>query len=238
MRKAGDFIFKQFKVSQQKSTHKVGTDGVLLGAWVRLEQAKTILDVGTGTGVIALMLAQRSMTAVTDALEIQQDDANQAKENFLSSPWPSRLRAIHQSLQQFSPAIKYDLIVSNPPYFQNSYLPPSENRTIVRHTGALPFDDLLAHSVRLLSDLGRCAFIRPPVEGDKVIAAARQHGLFLSRMCEFRSRATKPVERVLMEFGFAEKAISTESLVLYAHERGEEWSEDYKAITKDFYLRI
>jgi tRNA1Val (adenine37-N6)-methyltransferase len=238
MKKVKDFVFKQFKVSQDHSTHKVGTDGVLLGAWVNIRGSKRILDIGTGSGVIALMLAQRNKDAIVDALEIQETDARQAETNFLGSPWPSRLKCIHKPVQQFVADLPYDLIVSNPPYFSNSFHPPTEKRVTVRHTTSLPFDDLLSNVTRLLSRSATCGFILPAAEANIFIDQAKAYQLFLVRKCDFRSRSFKAVERVLMELSFEEQPLMVESLVLYAEDTGEEWSDDYKRLTRDFYLRI
>jgi tRNA1Val (adenine37-N6)-methyltransferase len=238
MKKVKDFIFKQFKVSQEKSSHKVGTDGVLLGAWASVAHSQKILDIGAGSGVIALMLAQRAPNASVDALEIQEQDALQAEINFQSSPWKDRLRIHHTSLQQYTSESRYDLIVSNPPYFINSTLPPVSHRSIVRHTHTLSFGVLLEGINKLLSPHGIFAVILPVVEGKHFISAAKEIELRLHRICEFKSRAKKTPERLLMEFGFSEKQLITEELILYRDDVGEEWSDDYKALTREFYLKI
>lgn len=237
MKKPKDFLFKQFRIVQTDATHKVGTDGVLLGAWVNVSGSKVILDVGTGSGLIALMIAQRTdETVIIDGIDIQQVDAAQAKENVLSSPWSGKVHIYHASLQSFVPEKKYDLIVSNPPFFINSYKPPKNNRSTVRHTETLPFTDLIAFSKKNLSAIGRLAVILPTAEAERFSTIAQAHGLYLSRKCEFRSRTHKPVERWLMEFSFEQRAQDNESLTL--HGSGEEWSDDYKALTKDFYIKI
>jgi tRNA1Val (adenine37-N6)-methyltransferase len=238
VKKVRDFIFKKFTISQEKSTHKVGTDGVLLGAWVRVDNAKRILDIGTGSGVIALMLAQRAADAAVDALEIQENDVAQAGINFQLSPWPDRLKVCHIPLQQYASEKKYDLIVSNPPFFINSTLPPTSQRAIVRHSETLSFEVLLSGVHSLLSPDGIFGIILPVVEGRNFIRSANETGLHLQRICAFKSRAQKPDERLLMEFGFKDEALSSEQLVLHKADVGDEWSEDYKALTRDFYLKI
>jgi tRNA1Val (adenine37-N6)-methyltransferase len=238
VKKVRDFAFKQFRVFQQKSTHKVGTDGVLLGAWVRMNNAEKILDIGTGSGVIALMLAQRAPNAAVDAVEIQEDDAMQADLNFQSSQWHDRLKIHHVAFQEYVSESKYDLIVSNPPYFVNSTLPPTSQRSIVRHSQMLTSEVLIHGVERLLLPGGIFGIILPVVEGRNFIKVANEKGLYLQRTCEFRSRPNKPEERLLMEFGFNETAVASEQIILYRDDTGEEWSEAYKALTRDFYLKI
>ena len=175
MKSGSHFHFKKFSVAHDKSTHKVGTDGVLLGAWVSLEEVQRILDVGTGTGVISLMLAQRTPETVTiDAVEIEEDDALQAAENVRQSPWPEKIKVYHKTIQAFSPGKKYDLIISNPPFFVESWLPPEKKRSQARHTEQLSFEELLESATRLLSANGRLAVILPFQEGLQFIESARQ----------------------------------------------------------------
>jgi tRNA1Val (adenine37-N6)-methyltransferase len=231
-----DFKFKQFTISQEGSTHKVGTDGVLLGAWVNIDNAKTVLDIGTGSGVIALMLAQRTNVDVTiDAIEIQYEDATQAKKNVEASAWKDRTTIFQVAAQDFSTGKQYDLIVSNPPYFINSWLPPDKKRTMVRHTESLSFPDLLDAVKKLLKPSGRFGVILPDSEGGQFIHLARTFGLFCIRKCAFRTRDHKPVERLLLELAFSEVICETGELLLYA--QGDEWSENYKMLTGDFYLK-
>ena len=234
---AKPFYFKQFTVLQDNATHKVGTDGVLLGAWVQiLNGDKHILDIGSGTGLIALMLAQRTASDVRiTAIEIDAADAHQASQNVESSPWREKISVHHRSLQNFLPQDKYDLIVSNPPYFLNSWLPPDTKRRQARHTAHLPFPELLEHTARLLSEHGRFAVILPNTEGLQFVHLARGHRLFPVRRTAFRSRANKPVERLLMEFAYDGEPASEGELVLY--DQGQTWSEAYWELTKDFYLK-
>jgi tRNA1Val (adenine37-N6)-methyltransferase len=231
------FHFKQFKVAQNQCTHKVGTDGVLLSAWVQIkEEDRNILDMGTGSGLIALMLAQRSGPAIRiDAVEIEAQDAQQARENVQHSPWPEKI-SIHQvPVQQFSPARQYDLIISNPPYFLNSWLPPEKKRSQARHAQRLSFEDLLLAATRLLTKQGRLAVILPYVEALKFINLARSFHLFPIRKTNFRSRAHKPVERLLFELAYDGKQEAESELILYSE--GENWSEEYKKLTREFYLK-
>lgn len=213
---------------------KVGTDAVLLGAWVNVNHARSILDVGTGCGVIALMMAQRSIARV-DAVEPDERSSKQAEENFKSSPFSDRLRIHQTSIQEFD-HVPYDLIVSNPPYFSKSLLPPAEGRQVARHTEALSFDALLMSVKRLLSPDGRFAVILPVVEGDDFRVRARNAGLYCTKLMAFYTRRAKPQERWLMEFSLREttEALKPETLTLY--ESTDRQTDAYKALTGDFYL--
>jgi tRNA1Val (adenine37-N6)-methyltransferase len=216
---------------------KVGTDAVLLGAWININQANRILDIGTGSGVISLMIAQRSQAQVhIDAVEIEHHDAEQAKENISNSPWPNRISIYESPIQNFSSETKYDLIVSNPPYFNNSFQPPDQNRLRTRHTITLDFDELLKSVIRLLKKEGTFNVILPYNEGLEFIGLAKQHTLFCSRQWSFRSRKEKPIERLLLEFKFQPSDQEESEIVHY--EKDDTWTNTYKSLTKDFYLKL
>lgn len=235
MKKIRDFHFKRFTVSQNTAAHKIGTDGVLLGAWVDVGTARRVLDIGTGTGVIALMLAQRtSPLATVDAVEIDEGDAAEARCNFERSPWATRITLYHSPIQEFMTTSRYDLIVTNPPYFSQSLEPPDDVRKRARHTVALSSPDLIAAADRLLADEGRFALILPVREATEFTGRAGASGLHCTRYCAFRTRSTKPVERLLLEFSRRASAPLREELVLYS--RDEVWTEQYRNLTKDFYL--
>ena len=242
---------------------KVGTDGVLLGAWaepavskVRPASAFSILDVGTGSGLVALMLAQRFPKAHIDAIDIDKAAIEQAAENFAASPWSDRLHTFHARLQDWQshsvPSLEgrvregfYSLIVSNPPYFQNSLKNPDKSRQTARHTDTLTFSELLQHSARLLSPEGTVALILPAEAETEACELARMAGLLPARITHVYSKENKPARRVLLAF---EKpaprhiGISTyqypspleDSLVLENDTGGR--SAAYQEITKDFYL--
>jgi tRNA1Val (adenine37-N6)-methyltransferase len=219
MRNKSIFKFKQFNIGHSQATMKVGTDGVLLGAWTSLLNSKRILDVGTGSGVIALMLAQRTQPEVyIDAIDLSLEDCEVAKENVAQSPWPEKIKVHHSALQNFS-AEPYDLIVSNPPYFINSYK-----------------QDLLLHGKRLLHPNGRLSVILPETEAHHLISLSARQGWFCNRKCTFRSRANKPVERLLLELSSQPLPESIQELVLY--QKDEVWSEAYQELTRDFYLKL
>ena len=182
------FRFRQFTIHQDKCAMKVGTDAVLLGSWVDPKNAHQILDIGTGTGLIALMLAQKS-SAEIDAIDIDESACQQAKENFRISPWFSRVKIYHHSLQGFSETSekKYDLIVSNPPYFHHASKPPEEARLNARHNDQLSFSELIAGVKKLLTDNGRFCLILPCKEGTEFIDLAQMSGLFCHEMMRIKT---------------------------------------------------
>lgn len=231
------FHFKKFSVSHEQSTMKVGTDAVLLGAWANVGDATDILEIGTGNGTIALMLAQRTPEhAMIDAVEIEKSDADQAAKNFLHSPWADRINVHHLPIQQFHTLKRYDAIVANPPYFNNSQSPPDARRYQARHTITLSYEELIASTLRLSQDNGRLSVILPYVEGLQFKELANQKGLSCSRQYSFRTREGKPIERWLMEFSRAPETAEIGEILLYAD--GDEWSDSYKELTHDFYLKL
>ncbi|CAN5257588.1 tRNA1(Val) (adenine(37)-N6)-methyltransferase [soil metagenome] len=214
---------------------KVGTDAVLLGAWADVQNVKTILDIGTGSGVIALMLAQRTNENVTiDAIESAKGDSQQAYKNMLASPWYEKISVITVALQEFHPKKKYDLIVCNPPFFTKSLLPPAKDRTNVRHDTQLTFDELIESAIELLSAQGRLCVILPPVEAEAFSAKAQAMNVYLSHQTRFFTREGKPQERSLLQFSLTSKVPKSDSLLLY--QSGNQWSENYSKLTSDFYL--
>lgn len=229
------FRFKQFAIRQENSAMKVGTDGVMLGAWVNIENAKTILDVGTGTGLIALMLAQRSKAQI-DAVEVDELSAQQAKENVSNSPWERRVNIYNQSFQQLAGETftKYDLIVSNPPYFIKSLKSDEVARTIARHNEFLPHSDLLTGVSRLLVNNGRFAGIFPYVEGNVFVALASTYGLYCSKRVSVYGKSAGPIKRLMLEFR-RERIPVDESTITVRGIDGE-FTAEYIQLTKDYYL--
>jgi tRNA1Val (adenine37-N6)-methyltransferase len=231
------FHFKKFSIDHSESTMKVGTDGVLLGAWVAVEGCTSILDIGTGSGVIALMLAQRSAEGtVIDAIEINERDAKVAEGNVFASPWPHKVTIHCIAAQKFESQRRYDLIVSNPPYFSNSFEPPDPSRLLARHTSSLTFDDLIDVALRCMSAEGRLAVVLPFTEGLHFTELAARKGLACTRKYVFRSRKEKPEERFLLEFRRNSTSVDDGEIILY--DNGDEWSDAYKQITREFYLRL
>jgi tRNA1Val (adenine37-N6)-methyltransferase len=239
MRSKSHFHFKKFSISHERSTMKVGTDAVLLGAWASVGDAKRILDIGTGNGTIALMLAQRSVDlSEIDAVEIEATDALQAAENFNQSRWKHKLHMHHSSIQSFYPDKKYNLIVSNPPYFSNSQSPPDQRRYHARHTIKLNHNDLTTAVIRLLEDDGKFNVVLPYEEGVRFMELAETKMLYCSRRFSFRTRAEKKVERLLIEFQRQPQAAATGEILLYKNKTGEIWDDTYKNLTRDFYIKL
>lgn len=231
------FRFKMFTINQDKCAMKVGTDSILLGAWVNCENANNVLDVGTGTGVLALQIAQRSKAKIT-GIEIDLNSANQAKENIEISPWHDRIRIIHTSLQEFnSNGNKFDLIISNPPFFQNSLQAPDVSRTNARHNLSLNPDDFIVSTKLLLSDNGILALIWPLEEGERFILRANENNLYCHRKAYVKPNPVKKPHRILMEFVFNKCITQTEEIAIENGTR-HQYTEEYKKLTKPFYLNV
>lgn len=239
------FQFKKFTVSQDQCAMKIGTDGVLLGAWVHIDhQPQSILDIGTGTGIIALQLAQRSFAETIDAIEIDDEAHAQCMSNFEHSPWGDRLFCYHASVQEFASEIEeeYDLIVSNPPFFEapnatkNQKDIPNKARAAARFTDTLPFQHLIVCAAHLLSETGIFATVLPEKETTSFIELAIQSGLHLKRICKVRGTETAPIKRCLLEFSRIQTEEISETLTLEISRH--QYTEAYKNLVKDFYLKM
>ena len=229
------FRFKQFAVEQDDVAMKVDTDGVLLGAWAACDGAKRILDIGTGTGLIALMLAQRNAEAEIRAVEIDETATRRARSNFDMSPWAERLDVECCAVQEFNPNEKFDLIISNPPYFVDSLLPPDAKRSTARHTHDLSFEELDKAACRLLADDGRFALILPTAEFEKYLTITQ---LSLVRRCDVYPKVGTDVKRVMAEFTKFETTSPTlETITIEQGKRGD-YTDEYRTLTKDFYLKF
>lgn len=229
------FQFKQFTVNQVGVAMKVGTDGVLLGAWVAVDGAKSVLDIGTGTGVIALMMAQRGGAERIVGVDIDQTAAQCAAENFAASPWAERLTALHTSVQEYD-GHTFDLIVSNPPYFTNSLLCPDNSRTTARHTTSLSFEDLDSAVCKMVDkEHGRFALILPAEQMERYLTLTR---LNLVRRCDVYSKAGGKLVRVMAELSYVEpQSVEHQKIIIYG-DSGREYTEQYRGLTKDFYLKF
>lgn len=216
---------------------KIGTDGILLGAWANIEGARQMLDIGTGTGLIAMMLGQRSASAQIHAVEVDQDSCQQARENMAAAPWADRLHLHAQSIQDFarSTELQFDLIVSNPPFFTGGTFSDRSDRAQVRHTVKMPHGDLLSAVRTLLAPGGRFALILPLLEGLRFQELAETYHLYCTRLTEVHPKKDKPVERLLMEFAQDERPLQKDQLVIQ-REQNNDWTEAFTALTRDFYL--
>lgn len=228
------FQFKQFAIRQDRTPMKVGTDGVLLGAWADLENAGTILDIGTGTGLIALMAAQRNPMARIDAIEIESNAFEQAQENVTASPWNGRIRVIQTSLQNYYPGITYDSIVCNPPFFVNSTKNPNQGRTLARHSDTLSHTELISHAMRLLTPDGSLCVILPTTEAIELIHIASQAKLYPFRMTRVLPNPDKAPKRYLIQFKTTQENSIEDELVVELSRH--QYSEAYVEMTKAFYL--
>ncbi|MCI5664062.1 MAG: methyltransferase [Mediterranea sp.] len=230
------FQFKKFTIEQDQCAMKVGTDGVLLGAWTPVDGAARILDVGTGTGLIALMLAQRSDAARLVAVEVDAAAARQAQENVDASPWSGRMSVVCQDFREFLTEVPFDLIVSNPPYFTDDMKSPDRQRTLARHAGGLNYDLLFRRATHLLTSGGQVSLIVPSDVEQEVRQAAWLHGFHPLHVTRVYTKSGKPCRRLLMLFGRQEEACRTDELFI---ECGmQQYSEEYVALTRDFYLRF
>jgi tRNA1Val (adenine37-N6)-methyltransferase len=231
------FHFKQFSINQESCSMKVGTDGVLLGAWVDVRIAKSILDIGTGSGLIAMMLAQRS-NALIEAVEIDEAAWKQAAQNFELTKWGDRMSAFHSSVQDFSRSSqnKYDLIVSNPPFFSGGAFSSNQDRASVRHTIKLPNGDLLSAARNLLAKEGRFCVILPVMEGLRFKEMAINYGLYCSKITEVKPFPEKAANRVLIQFEKTQKGIFEDSFVVW--EKEQQYSTDFVDLTSAFYLHF
>lgn len=230
------FRFKQFSILQDKSAMKVGTDGVLLGAWTPVKNATSILDVGTGTGLIALMLAQRTLNAHIDAVEVEDEAYVEATVNFKNAPWSDRLKIYKDSFLEFQTDCKYDLIVSNPPYYTDTYKQPSSERMLARHVGELTFKSLLEKVAGLLSEQGTCAFIIPYKEEESFLKLGENLGLFPKKIERIKGRVDLPFKRSLLYLTQELTSVEEKELVI---EKGRHiYTDEYIKLTKLFYLKM
>lgn len=231
------FQFKQFRIEQEKSALKVGTDGVLLGAWCKVDGAASILDVGTGTGLIALMLAQRSEAKIS-AIEINEDACRDALVNFQKSPWSERLSLYSADFNNFqeSHSLRYDLVISNPPYFERSLKSARPASSVARHDVSLSFLQLITGSKRLLTEKGRLAVILPTEALDDFRETARLAGFYLCRKTMVIPKIGKAPKRVLLEFSVSAVYPIFDELVILLER--DKYSENYVELTKKFYLNF
>lgn len=235
------FQFKQFSIDQDRCAMKIGTDGVLLGAWSSLDhQPESILDIGTGTGLIALMLAQRSDAELIDALEIEENAYEQAVENFEKSDWGDRLFCYHASFDEFVEEMqdeeKYDLIISNPPFYSEDYKTGDENRNQARFADALPLEELIEGASLLLSKKGHFDLIIPFSGERKALEIAKSYNLFPNNITRVKGTDSASVKRSLFSFGFEEIEPEMDELIIEISRHN--YTDEFKELVKDFYLKL
>ncbi len=226
------FTFRAFCVRQDKCAMKVGTDGVLLGAWA--PGGARILDIGTGTGLVALIMAQRFGESTVDAIDIDTDACEQARQNVAESPFADRIRVWQSDLQHFSASQPYDAIVCNPPFFINALLCPDSKRAMARHTGTLSPRDLFVHAYRLLADGGTLSIILPTDQAEGFVAESIIAGFFEKDRVRIKTTENKAAKRLLLSFTKKSCAVRTnaEQTLFY----GQQKSEWYHDLTADLYL--
>lgn len=232
------FRFKQFDLRHGNSSMKVGTDAVLLGAWANVNNSERILDIGTGCGIIALMLAQKNNVAQIDAIDIDKSSVHEAGINFSNSPWNNRLNVFQCSIQSYKPRFKYDHIVSNPPFFTEGTSSPVDQRHSARHMDKLSFLELIIHSELLMVKGGSLSLIIPTSQSENCIDLANSSGLKLSRRLTFYPKKDVVAERSLMTFVKTDQKIITQEETLIHYDELNNWTEDYKILTKEFHLKL
>lgn len=233
------FKFKEFSLSQDKAAMKIGTDGVLLGAWAPLDHhPNSILDIGAGTGLVALMLAQRSNAELIDAIEIEDEAYEECVGNFEGSPWGDRLFCYHADLRELTeePEDSYDLIVSNPPFYRTDIVGKANKRTTARQTESLPFE-LLLNSVKiLLNSNGVFSCIIPFEEEEHFLSLAKQFDLFPYKITRVRGNPQSPLKRSLISMSYKNKKLTKNELTIEVQRH--QYTEEYIALTKSFYLKM
>ena len=232
------FRFKQFTVYHDRCAMKVGTDGVLLGAWANIPEPYRVLDIGTGTGLIALMIAQRYDDTIIDAIDVDTNAIVQSAENVGRSPFAPRIQCIEKSLQDFyqDSSKEYDAIVSNPPFFIGSLKSPHQGRTLARHTDSLPVEDLVRISCCFLSGEGKLSFIYPSDYKGRLLDIAEQNGLHVSRITNVFPTPVSVSKRILVELSKNEIPFMETDLLI--EKERHVYSDEFTALVKDFYLKM
>lgn len=231
------FRFKQFEIHDELSAMKIGTDGVLLGAWADVADARSILDVGTGTGLVAIMCAQRNAQARVHGIDIVEDAATEAQQNMARTAWRDRLSAEHADLRDYDPDVRYDHIVSNPPFFLTTLQSPDATRAMARHADTLPYADLVSAAERLLTPGGRLSVVLP-TECAATFRRVAFERLWLSRITDVVTREGEAPKRTLMEFRLSAKPLMpcADSLTIQAKDGS--YTEEYRRLTEEFYLNF
>lgn len=230
------FYFKKFNVKQSSSVFKIGTDSVLLGAYINCESAKYILDIGCGSGVISLILAQKSIANI-HALDINIEACNLAKENFKNSKWADRLKVFCKAVQNFDTKIKYDIIVSNPPYFTSGNPSPQKAKAIAKHDLELDLKDLLLGINRFLSEDGKAYIIYPALQEDYFVNECKNLDLFISKKLFIIPKKGKQANRIIFEIVRKPSKFEISHLTIENDFR-HDYSQEYRELTKKYYLNF
>lgn len=228
------FQFKQFFIAHDQCAMKVGTDSILLGAWVNTTYVEHILDLGTGSGLLAIMLAQRTPhTCQIEAIEIEQQAYQQALDNARNSMWSDRIRILHSDIMQYEPNKAFDLIVTNPPYFLNSVASRSPERDRAR---ALNQDHIhwLTQAAKWLTPTGKISMVLPLDSADKLIEQALTKQIFCTHYCQIFPKYGKPPKRVLLTFGLSQEQCDYQTITIY--QENNTYTPEFKTLTQDFYL--
>lgn len=229
------FQYQQFIVYHDKCAMKVGTDGSMLGAWTNTEHAEFALDIGTGSGLLSLMIAQKNPSLLVDAIDVDKDAIIQANENFSRSPFFDRIKCMQTSLQEYSTNKKYDLIISNPPFFLETLKSPDRQRAIARHADSLSLEDLLYYSSILLADRGCLSFIYPHNYKESLSRLANKYGFHITRITNVYPTPQSQAKRILMELSKEEKVLEENNLIIEVERHV--YSDQFKNLVKDFYIR-
>ncbi len=236
------FQFKQFSISDENTAMKIGTDGILLGSWVYVDKATKILDIGAGTGVIAIMSAQKNQTAKITAIEIDDNAILDAHQNIQNCPWKNRIVLIHTALQTYDNEIteQVDCIISNPPFFEKSQKASTDSRIKARHTDSLHYIDLLRFAQKWLTDDGTLNLILPTEQGYECIECSSDFDLKPIRICEVHPIPVKPAHRLLISFArtSANDEVEKSKLIIETGIVRHEYTEEYKKVCKEFYLKF
>lgn len=233
------FQFKEFRVNQDRCAMKIGTDAVLLGAWTSVNHNPfNVLDIGAGTGILSLIIAQRSQAEQIEAIEIDDDAFEQCVENFEQSPWNDRLFCFHASLFEYIEAVDetFDLIICNPPFYSEDFKTQSKSRNLARFSDAMPLEHIIFAVVNFLSENGKFSIIVPYKEEKTVIEEASLIKLFPNRILHVKGNPNSEIKRSLIEFSYKKSKENTTVLVIETERH--QYTEDYIKLTKDFYLKM
>ena len=228
------FEFKEFTIHQNNAAMKIGTDGILLGAWADLSDKKKGIDIGSGTGVISIMLCQRNEILEIDSIEVSERAVVDAKKNIKNCKWNKRIKLKHADLKLFSTENKYDLIISNPPYFKKSLKPKDLDRLKARHEESLNYKDVLNFSEKHLLKNGTINLILPIDQKQEVIEYAEKFGLYVNKECIVFPKPNKNPHRLLIELSKTKKTLESQSLIIENDGR-HNYTDNYKKLTREFY---